>query len=93
MYAWSLRLCRGLDELTYPFHDTTITVTDCGRIRFEGRKVNLSHAFARQNVGVTQVGERISARHLHLGPLRRRDVQVEPIENPFGSLEMLPMCP
>jgi len=34
-------------------------VTHCGRICFKGRKVNLSHVFARQNVGVTQVGERI----------------------------------
>ena len=48
-----------LDELTYPFHDATFTVTHCGRICFQGRKVNLSHAFAGQNVGVTQVGERI----------------------------------
>jgi putative transposase len=34
-------------------------VTHCGRICFKGRKVNLSHAFAGQNVGVTQVGDRI----------------------------------
>ena len=33
---------RGLEELTYPFHDQTI-----------------SHVFAGQRVGVTQVGERI----------------------------------
>jgi hypothetical protein len=26
---------------------------------FKGQKVNLSHVFAGQNVGVTQVGERI----------------------------------
>jgi putative transposase len=50
---------RGLDELTYHFHGTTITVTQCGRMCFKGRKVNLSHAFAGQNVGVTQVGERM----------------------------------
>jgi hypothetical protein len=59
VYARSPRAYRGLGELTYPFHDTTITVTHCGRICFEGRKVNLSHTFAGQNVGVTQVGERI----------------------------------
>jgi hypothetical protein len=54
-----LRVDRGLEELTYPFHDGTFTVTQCGRICFKGRKVNLSHVFAGQNVGVTQVGERI----------------------------------
>lgn len=42
-----------------PFHDQTVTVTRCGRICFKGRKVNFSHVFAGQNVGVTQVGERI----------------------------------
>jgi hypothetical protein len=45
--------------LTYPFHDGTYTVTDCGRICFKGRKVNLSHALAGQNVIVTEVGDRI----------------------------------
>ena len=34
-------------------------MTHCGRICSKGRKVNLSHVFAGQNVGVTQVGERI----------------------------------
>src|SRR6185436_9967086 len=58
LYARSPRVYRGLDELSYPFHDATFTVTHCGRICFKRRKVNLSHAFAGQNVGVTQVGER-----------------------------------
>ena len=32
----------------------------CGRICFKCRKVNLSEVFAGQNVGITQVAERIS---------------------------------
>ena len=32
VYARSPRLYRGLEELTYPFHDQTIAVTRCGRI-------------------------------------------------------------
>jgi putative transposase len=59
VYARSARVYRGLEDLTYPFHDATFTVTHCGRICFHGRKINLSHVFAGQNVGVTQVGERI----------------------------------
>jgi putative transposase len=43
----------------YPFADATFTVTYCGRICFHGRKINLSHVFAGQNVGVTQVGEHV----------------------------------
>ena len=31
VYSRSPRLYRGLDELTYPFHDQTVTVTHCGR--------------------------------------------------------------
>src|ERR1700704_2553803 len=51
LYARSPRVYRGLNELTYPFHDQTIMVTGCGRICFRGRKVNLSHVFAGQSVG------------------------------------------
>ena len=54
LYARSARVYRGLEELTYPFHDQTIMVTGCGRICFRGRKVNLSHVFAGQRVGVTR---------------------------------------
>src|ERR1700676_1373657 len=52
VYARSPRVYRGLDELTYPFHDSTITVTHCGRICFKGRKVNLTHVFAGQTRAV-----------------------------------------
>ena len=40
VYTPSARVYRGLEELIYPFHDTTITVTHCGRICFKGQKVN-----------------------------------------------------
>ena len=59
LYASSSRVYQGLTDLTYPLHDKTIIVTNCGRICFNGRKVNLSHVFAGQNVGVTQVGDRV----------------------------------
>jgi hypothetical protein len=45
VYTRSSRPYRGLEALTYPFHDATFTVTQCGRICFYGR-VNLSHVFA-----------------------------------------------
>ena len=80
---------------TYPFHDQTITVTHCGRICFHGRKVNLSHVFAGQNVGVTQVGERIwlvTFMHYDLGYFDDETCRLEPIENPFGP-KVLPMSP
>ena len=95
VYERSPRVYRGLDELAYPFHDATFTVTHCGRICFHGRKVNLSHAFAGQNVGVTQVGERIwlvTFMHYDLGYFDDETCRLEPIENPFGS-KVLPMSP
>jgi putative transposase len=93
-YARSSRLYRGLEDVTYPFADATFTVTHCGRICFHGRKINLSHVFAGQNVGVTQVGERIwlvTFMHYDLGYFDDEVGRVEPIENPFGS-KVLPMC-
>ena len=36
VYARSSRVYRGLEELPYPFHDGTFTVTQYGRICFKG---------------------------------------------------------
>jgi hypothetical protein len=42
LYCASPRLYHGLEELEYPFHDRTITVTHCGRICLGKHKINLS---------------------------------------------------
>jgi putative transposase len=92
-YQPSARVYQGLEELTYPFHDQTIMVTGCGRICFRGRKVHLSHVFAGQSVGVTQVGERIwlvTFMHYDLGYFDDETCRLEPIENPFGP-KVLPL--
>jgi putative transposase len=94
LYVRSSRVYRGLEELTYPFHDKTFTVTQCGRICFNGRKVNLSHVFAGQNVGVTQVGERVwlvTFMRYDLGYFDDETCRLEPIQNPFEP-KVLPMC-
>jgi len=94
LYARSPRVYRGLEELTYPFHDHTILVTHCGRICFKSQKINLSHVFAGQTVGVTQVGERIwlvTFMQYDLGYFDDETCRLEPIENPFGP-KVLPMC-
>jgi putative transposase len=59
LYQPSRRPYTGLPELNYPFHDMTITVTECGRLRFGRRKINLSQVFAGQNVGVREVADHI----------------------------------
>ena len=58
-YTRSRRLYHGLDELDYPLHDKTVTVTQCGRVCFGRQKIHLSTVFAGQNVGIKQVAEKI----------------------------------
>jgi putative transposase len=56
--------------------------------------VNLSQVFAGQNVGVTQVDERIwlvTFMQFDLGYLGDETCRLEPIQNPFGP-KVLPMC-
>lgn len=93
LYTRSVRVYRGLEDVTYPFADATVTVTHCGRICFHGRKINLSHVFAGQTVGVTQVGDHVwlvTFMHYDVGYFDDEAGRVEPIENPFGS-KVLPM--
>src|SRR5688572_24323895 len=93
LYTRSPRVYRGLEELTYPFHDQTITVTHCGRLCFKRQKVNLSQVFAGQKVGVTQVGERIwlvTFMTYDLGYFDDETCRLEPIDNPFGP-KLLPI--
>ena len=95
LYTQSSRRYQGLGELDYPFHDWTVTVTRCGRICYKGRKINLSHVFAGQNVGVRQVSDRlwlVSFMDYDLGYFDDETCRLEPIENPF-SPKVLPMSP
>ena len=60
----------------------------------KGRKMNLNHVFAGQNVGVTEVAERIwlvTFMHYDLGYFDDETCRLEPIDNPFGP-KVLPMC-
>jgi putative transposase len=84
-----------LKTVDYPFHDWTATVTNCGRICFKKRMVNLSQVFAGQDVGVKQVSDRIwlvSFMDYDLGYFDDETCRLGPIENPFGP-KMLPMSP
>lgn len=95
LYAPSTRPYQGLGELEYPFHDKTITVTDCGRICFGRRKINLSTVFAGQNVGVKEVADKIwlvSFMQYDLGFFDHETCRLECADNPFGA-KVLPMSP
>ena len=95
LYHPSPRPYHGLDELHYPFHDQTITVTQCGRICFGRRKINLSTVFAGQNVGVKEVSDKIwlvSFMDYDLGFFDHEIGRLGTAENPFAA-KVLPMSP
>ena len=95
VYTPSPRPYRGLEELTYPLHDWTATITRCGRICWHRQKINVSVVFAGQNVGVRQVSDRIwlvSFMDYDLGYFDDETCRLEPIENPFAA-KVLPMSP
>jgi len=93
IYTASQRPYRGLQNLDYPLHDRTITVTHCGRICIGKKKINLSQVFSGQSVGIKQVEDDIwlvSFMHYDLGYFDFEGKRFEPLENPFGP-KVLPM--
>ena len=94
-YRPSSRPYTGLGEFEYPFHDWTATVTHCGRICDNRRKINRSQVFAGQKVGVKQVSDQIwlvSLMHYDLGYFDHETCRLEPIENQFAP-KVLPLYP
>src|SRR6266540_635525 len=82
-------------ELHHPFHDRTITVTQCGRICVGRRKINLSTVFAGQNIGIKEVSDKIwlvSFMEYDLGFFDHETGRLASAENPFAP-KVLPMCP
>ena len=75
--------------------DGEVTVRSCGRICLSGRKINLSHAFAGQAVGIKEVAEKIwlvTFMHYDLGFFDHETGRVECAPNPFEA-QVLPMSP
>ncbi|MDX2164083.1 MAG: IS481 family transposase [Gammaproteobacteria bacterium] len=93
MYRLSQRKYEGLPEVDYPFHDKILTVTNCGRLCLDGKKINLSVVLAGQKLGIKEVDDKIwlvSFMHYDLGYFDEETCKLEPLENPFGS-KVLPM--
>ena len=83
-----MRECPRGRQLEYPLHDRTVTVTECARLCFSGRKINLSAVLAGHNVGVREVADhvcQISFMHYDLG-FDEQCNQVECAPNPFGMI-------
>jgi len=93
LYKKSPTPYKGLEDLDYPFHDRAALVTNCGRICFKRRKINVSTVFAGQLLGVKQVTNSVwlvSFMNYDLGYFDAETVRLEPIKNPFRS-NVLPM--
>jgi putative transposase len=86
VYTPSPRPYRGLPEVTYPFHDRTITVSNCGRICIGRKKINLSQVFSGQDVGIKEVGDGVwlvTFMDYDLGYFDHETKKLEPLGYPF----------
>ena len=93
--ARSTRLLTGLEEISYLMQDRTVTVTQCGRVCYNRQEINLSRAFAGQNVEAQPVAEKVwlvSLMQYDPGYFDSDTCRREPIENPFAA-KVFPMCP
>ena len=80
-----------MSDINYPFHDRTIVVTHCGRIRLGRKKINFSTVFAGQ--GIQEIHDDIwliSFMDYELGYFDLETRVLEPLENPFGP-KLLPL--
>ena len=87
LYQPSDRLYKGLPELSYPFHDRTLLITECGRICLDHRKISVSTVLGGQKVGIKQVDDQIwqvSFMDYDLGYFDMDSCCLEPGPNPFG---------
>lgn len=93
VYIPSSKEYKGLPEVEYPFHDMMVTVTHCGRICLNSKKINFSVVFSGQNVGIKEVDDKIwlvSFMDYDLGYFDEQTCKLEPLANPFGP-KVLPM--
>lgn len=87
IYVPSKRVYTKPEPIYYPFHDQTITVSQCGRICTKGMKVSLSTAFAGVEVGIKEMEDGIwvvSFLDYDLGYFDDKNKKVEPITDPFS---------
>ena len=95
LYTPSTRVYKGLPDVDYPFADKIVTITNCGRICIENKKINVSAVFAGQKVGITQVDDKIwlvQFMDYELGYFDTDSCRLEPIDNQLTS-KLYTMCP
>jgi len=91
IYTPSPRTYSGLSELSYPFHDRSVVVTTCGRICLHNKKINVSHVFTGQTLGIKEVEENtwlVSFMDYDLGYIDLEEKCLQPLENPFSVIKV-----
>lgn len=87
IYNKSNRPYAGLPDLTYPSADTSLLISNCGRICFRKMKVHLSKAFANQSVGLKEVDSgiwQVDFMDYNLGYFDADSRKFAPNDDPFG---------
>lgn len=93
VYTPSVRFFQPHEDPSYPYHDKTICVTQCGRICMGQRKINISRSFAGQMRGVREVSDDVwlvSFMEYNLGYFDGDNDRIVPADNPFLP-KVLPM--
>lgn len=88
LYTPSSRIYSGLPDIDYPFADKSVTITHCGRICLNKKKINISSVLAGQKVGITEIDDKIwllTFMNYDLGYFDEETCRLEPIINPFAS--------
>jgi transposase InsO family protein len=88
VYTPSQRPYQGLGKLEYPFHDRTVVVTACGRACLHNKKINISHVFSGQTLGIKEVDDNVwlvSFMDYDLGYIDLEEKSLQPLENPFEA--------
>jgi hypothetical protein len=88
LYRASTRPYEGLPDLSYPFHDRDVLVTNCGRLCLHRKKINISVVLAGQRLGIKEVDDGIwlvSFMHYDLGYFDLEQKTLQPLDNPFGT--------
>jgi len=87
LYEKSPRPYEGLPELTYPGHDKTLIISNCGRVCTRRGKIHVSRAFANQTVGLKEVEDHIWAVRFmdyEIGFFDEGSRKFAPKDDPFG---------
>jgi len=87
VHTKSLRKYNGLPDVTYPEHDKSLLISNCGRICINRQKVHISKALANQPVGITEVENgiwQVGFMSYNLGFFDEECNNFAPIDDPFG---------